>query len=186
MHRKLGVGRIANAIGVIALATAVVWSGAAGVVPTLATVAATSAAPNAATLTTSAATVVSDSFSRVVSSGWGKAAAGGAYSVSDNDSSASGDGAGRLVLNRKGASSTAALSSVDVKDVDMTFRVATDKTATGGGQRAVLTARHVSVGNEYRSRIFFGADGSVDVDLARVLSGKVIQLVSRTTVAGLK
>ena len=179
MDRKWGGRRVANAIGIMALAGAVVWAGAASVVPTLATAA-------TATTTTTTATVVSNSFSRIVSSGWGAAAVGGSYSVSDDNSSASVNGSGRLVLSRKGASATAVLSAVEVKDVDMTFRVASDKDATGGGQRIVLSARRVSTGNEYRSRVFFGNDGSVALDLARVVNGNVNQLVSRTTVPGLK
>ena len=102
MDRKWGGRRIANAIGVMALAGAVVLAGAAGVIPTNATAA--------------TATRHHDDRHRrvqipsvVLFHPAGRAAVGGTYSVSDDNSSASVRRQWPARPEQKGASATAVL-----------------------------------------------------------------------------
>jgi parallel beta-helix repeat protein len=125
---------------------------------------------NAAGATTTVA--AADAFSRTLSSGWGKAPTGGAYTVSTKSAALSvGSGNGVQILRKRGAKATAALRNVSLRDVDISFRVKTNKRATGKGQFVTVVARRVKAGSEYRVRVRFARDGSVWAKVIRRVNG---------------
>src|SRR5690606_7159070 len=76
---------------------------------------------------------VQDAFGRTVSSGWGSADVGGAWTVSGTASNYSvSGGEGRISLTA-GGGRTASLSSVSQSSADVTARLSLDKAMTGGG-----------------------------------------------------
>ena len=93
-------------------------------------------------------TVASDSFARVVAKGWGRADAGGFYRHSTRSAALRVDGSvGLMTFAKADAFATADLSNTVIRDVDVSFRVATDKhierqLTDGSGLRPSLKARH--------------------------------------------
>jgi hypothetical protein len=110
--------------------------------------------------------VAADSFSRSLTGSWGSADTGGAYSLfsSPGDYSVAG-GQGIIRLPAAVRTRRALLNSVAVQDLDLTFRVATDRLPErlggGAGQFASFIARHQTTVHEYRGRLRFGRDGGV-------------------------
>lgn len=98
-----------------------------------------------------ATTYAADSFGRTVASAWGAAESGGSWWLSGPSSSFSvANGRGQMSASTAGAMRSALLTTARARDVDITTRVSTDKTATGHGQFVYLVARRDSSGNEYR------------------------------------
>ncbi len=130
-------------------------------------------------------TVVSDTFGRSVSNGWGSAATGGSYALEGAGSSFSVDGAtGKIQLANSGANRAALLSGVSARDVDMRFRVATNKRPTGGAAYAYGVVRRNS-GNSYRPKIIFNPNGSVAVHGGVVVNDRESSIAPSVLVPGL-
>jgi hypothetical protein len=84
----------------------------------------------------------------------------------DNPADYSVDGSqGLMTLPTAVTTRRALLNKVSVRDLDLAFRVATDRLPEvgggGAGQFAYFVARHQATGQEYRGYVRFGPDGSV-------------------------
>ncbi|MBC3761667.1 PKD domain-containing protein [Quadrisphaera oryzae] len=111
------------------------------------------------------AALAADSFSRTVSSGWGSADTGGAWTAPSGSSSVDGS-AGRLVMGKPGVTTGASLAGVSSSDTDLLAVVSLDKAATGGGTYVSLVGRRTTAG-DYRAKVKVGADGAVTLSLTR-------------------
>src|SRR3954470_18337145 len=130
--------------------------------------------------------VGSDSFTRKVTTGWGSAAVGGAYTTTlDNASSSVNGSAGLMAIARNGGSAAALLNGIRVRDVDVTFRISNNKLTSGGDQSLIIIGRRVSATDDYRARLYLGANGAVSIDLARMVSSTVTQIVKPVLISGL-
>ncbi len=123
---------------------------------------------------------VVDTFTRSVTSGWGAAETGGAWSTTGGFSVTG--NAGRAALTASGQTRTNTLSSVNVADVDMTVDVAVDKTINGSGLHFNAVVRKVA-GGEYRMKTRFTATGALSVSVAKLV-GTTETLIASATVPG--
>ena len=95
--------------------------------------------------------VASDTFGRTVTSGWGNADVGGAWTASGGAGAFSvGSGAGSIRLGAAGASRAAYLAGPQVADTGMFARLRLDRSAAGGSQYAYLVGRR---GGNARDRL---------------------------------
>ncbi|MBK9715252.1 MAG: hypothetical protein IPO81_28780 [Kouleothrix sp.] len=126
-----------------------------------------------------------DSFSRNVTGGWGSAGVGGQYSIAGAAGDFVVDGAaGTIALPAAGVPHSAYLLGVSALNVDMTFRVQTDKPAAGGSQMAYLVARLGGNGSAYLGRLRLAADGSVRLQAVRELNATVSLMGAERVVPG--
>jgi parallel beta-helix repeat protein len=139
-------------------------------------------------LTASAANraYASDTFGRQVTAGWGSSEIGGAYALlgSAQDYGVA-TARGAIAFGAPGVTRAASLGAVSADDVDLSFGVASDKVATGGGQYVYGVARQVSPGNEYRAKMRIANTGAVYVQVNRVAGGVETSLGRETRIAGL-
>ncbi len=127
-----------------------------------------------------------DDFSRVVRAGWGSAPLGGAYAASSTSATLDVDGsAGQMAIAKPGGRVSVGPTGVWLRDVDVTFRIKSDKAADVASQVAVVIARRVGVGNEYQARMRFGANGGVYLSAFRVVGGTRRPLGSEVQAKGL-
>jgi hypothetical protein len=127
-----------------------------------------------------------DTYSRTVSSGWGSADVGGAWTVSGTAANwAVSSGTGRMTLPAQGATRSAALSGVSVVDVDLLVSVTADSAASGSGLYLYTEARYRDAANQYRGKIRIAADGSVYLHASRVTAGTQAAVGSEVVVPGL-
>jgi CSLREA domain-containing protein len=124
-----------------------------------------------------------DSFGRTVSNGWGSAETGGLYTVVGT--AADYNVTGGVGTMQVGATKTrsALLDGVSERDVDITFRVAADKVATGGAYFVYAVARRNS-NNEYRPQLIFKTNGSVSVQASVLIGGSESSLGAAVVVPG--
>ncbi len=110
-----------------------------------------------------------DTFSRTVVDGFGSASPGGTYSLmgtgADFDVAA---GTGTISLAGPNANRAASLTSVSAQDLDLSFRFATNKLATGSGQYIYGVARRVSATASYRIKVRLTSGGAVWVGASSV------------------
>jgi hypothetical protein len=126
-----------------------------------------------------------DRFSRSVVDGWGRAETGGAWTLSGAAVDFDVDGSAGTVRTAVAASRSALLSSVAARDIDLLFRVRTDRVATGGGQFAYVIARRMGDGSEYRPRLRFAPTGGVYLTAMKVAGGVETALGPEVLVPGL-
>lgn len=122
---------------------------------------------------------VADSFSRVVSGGWGRADVGGSYSVHPAAQFAVSGRGGQIGPVAAGRSVNAALPGIAEIDqrLQATFSVPALPT-TGGGFYYALELRRQANGDEYRARARVWPDGTLTLNFTRARGG------SETTLAG--
>ena len=127
-----------------------------------------------------------DTYSRTVSSGWGSADVGGAWTVSGTAANwAVSSGTGRMTLPAAGATRSAALAGVSVVDVDLLVSVTADSAASGSGLYVYTEARYSDTANQYRAKVRIAADGSVYLGASRVAAGTQAAIGSEVVVPGL-
>jgi PKD repeat protein len=127
----------------------------------------------------------SDAFSRTVSNGWGSADVGGAYTLQGTAANYSvADGVGRISVSTAGITRSAILAGVSERDLDISFRVKTDKASAGGGYFVYAVARR-NGNNEYRPRITLNANGTVSAHAGVLLNNSESGIGSAVTVSGL-
>jgi len=132
-----------------------------------------------------ASNYAADAFSRSVTSTWGSADVGGAYTLQGTAANYSvADGVGRISVPSAGITRSAILTDVSERDLDISFRVKTDKAAAGGGYFVYAVARR-NGNNEYRPRITLNANGSVSAHAGVLLNNSESGIGSAVTVAGL-
>jgi CSLREA domain-containing protein len=126
-----------------------------------------------------------DTFGRTSNNSWGSADTGGSYTLQGAASAFSvADGAGVIVLPSGGANRAALLGDVNVRDVDLLFRAATDKRPTGGQLYAYGVIRR-NGNNAYRTILTMNANGSVSVQASTVINNGESGIGSAVTVPGL-
>jgi PKD repeat protein len=129
--------------------------------------------------------IAADAFSRTTSNGWGSADVGGSYATQSTPANYSvGGGVGNIVMPSSGSNRSALLNSVSQRDVDLTFRVSTNKAASGGNYFVYAVARR-NGNNEYRPQIHLRANGSVGVHGSAVVNNSESGIGSAVTVPGL-
>ena len=127
-----------------------------------------------------------DLFSRTVVNAWGSAApTGGAYGLSGTAADFDVTGSAGTLLMAAGANRAAVLGGVSALDVDLSFSVATNKTAVGGIQYVYGIARRVNATSEYRIKVRMGTNGSVAVQGTAVVNSVETNIGAETTVPGL-
>ena len=112
----------------------------------------------------SPSSLASDSYSRVVTGGWGMADTGGAWSLlSGTSSNLAADGSMGTIQTPTGSlQQLVHLGSVSARDVDLTFEVTFPTTVSGaGGVFAYGVLRRQSGGSYYRIGVFVDAAGKV-------------------------
>ncbi len=137
---------------------------------------------------TLAATVhASDTFSRTVVNSWGSATTGGAWTLSPAGNAADFDvpGSAGTMTMLAGANRGAVLASVSAQDVDLSFRVTTDRTAVGGNQYIYGIARRINASTEYRAKLRFATNGAVYVQGTAVVNNVETGIGSEVLVSGL-
>jgi hypothetical protein len=126
-----------------------------------------------------------DAFNRTAVNAWGSANTGGAYTVQSTaaDYDVASD-VGTMVL-AAGGNRSAVLLGASPQDVDLSFRVATDKIAVGGNQFVYGLARRVSATSEYRIKLRLPPNGGVLVQASSVTGNVETALGGEVLVAGL-
>lgn len=136
----------------------------------------------AAPLTTTAR----DGFSRTVTSGWGTAEAGGAWTVSAPSRFAVSGGAGTVALTTDGLTRQATLPGSGTGN-DLVATLAAGRTPTGGGLFVAVAGRRIAGVGQYQAKVRLLADGSVSVSLGRLdLRWAETALTQPATVAGVR
>lgn len=131
-------------------------------------------------------THASDSFSRTVVNGWGSANVGGSYTLSGTAANYDVNGtAGTISIPSAGSARKSTLGSVSALDVNVIFRVHTDKLAGGNSEFAYFIARRVSSNTEYRGQIRFAPNNTVHLRALRIDNGSSAALGSGVKVNGL-
>jgi hypothetical protein len=108
-----------------------------------------------------------DAFSRAVSSGWGTADAGGAWTVAPAAQGSVSSGVGRLRLPTAGAGPGAHLVGATSSSTDLSATVSVDKVATGSGTYVWLRGRRAPGGGGYRTKLWWKLGNVVRLSLSR-------------------
>ncbi|MEJ5915945.1 hypothetical protein WDV86_16070, partial [Pseudokineococcus sp. 1T1Z-3] len=117
--------------------------------------------------------LASDDFERAVTSGWGSAATGGAWTTSGTASSFSVEGGrGRIFSERVGVNRSTSLPGVSSTSTELLLTTSVDTTPTGGGTYFSVIGRQVSARDDYRAKIRYQADGRVVVYLVSRVDGR--------------
>jgi CSLREA domain-containing protein len=115
--------------------------------------------------------IAADTFEREQSGTWGSADNGGQYSLQGTAANYSvHNGSGQIVMPRGNLTRSALLDNVSATDVDVQFRVATDKVLAGGPAYVYMVVRR-NGDNEYRPRLILNPNGNVTVSASRVVNG---------------
>jgi CSLREA domain-containing protein len=135
---------------------------------------------------TSPTTIASDSFTRSIVDGWGSAAIGGNYTLTGSAADFDVTGStGTMRIPQADIARTAILGNVSAQDLKVTFRVQTDKVASGNSEYAYFIARRVSSNSEYRIRIRFSTSQTISLRAERLNNGTKTELGTEMTVSGL-
>jgi hypothetical protein len=126
-----------------------------------------------------------DTFTRTVSNGWGTSDNSKAWTVSGTAAN----------FATGGSSATMALSAVNVEQIitssvvaldgDFTAEFSLPALATGAAVHVVLLARWTDINNHYRFRYIFNTDGSVQVQIEKLVAGVAFTVAGAPTVTGL-
>ncbi len=143
-------------------------------------------APSASATVAGGPTVYAiDTFSRTLSNTWGSANTGGAYTFSGSLGDYDVNGSVGTMALAAGSNRSAILAGVSAADVDLSFRVATDKVATGTHQYVYGLARRINASTEYRAKVRFGTNGGVYLHAGAVVNNVETAMGSEVQVAGL-
>jgi PKD repeat protein len=143
----------------------------------------TTTKPVTVAASTSGAALATDTFERTVSSGWGSADVGGAWTLSASGSAlsvAAGSGQASIPAGR---TVTAKLNAVQNQDTDLTAQFWSDNAITGGGTYLSTIVR-TSSGGDYRTRLKLLATGVVQASVTSVVGATETALTSAVTVPG--
>ncbi|MGY1649769.1 PKD domain-containing protein [Geodermatophilus sp. SYSU D01119] len=114
--------------------------------------------------------IAADAFGRELTTGWGTADRGGAWTVTDVPGAATvSAGTGRLTAAPGGAAA-ARLAGVSRGDVSVQADLAVPALPTGGGAFASLALRRVGT-SDYRAKLWYRATGEVTLTLVAVVDG---------------
>jgi CSLREA domain-containing protein len=126
-----------------------------------------------------------DSFSRTVVNGWGSASTGGSYTLVGTAADFDVPGSTGTMTMVAGSNRAAVLTGVSATNVDLNFKVSTDKAAVGGNQFIYAIARRVSATTEYRAQLRFATNGAVFIQGSSVTNNVETGIGSAVQVPGL-
>ncbi len=130
-----------------------------------------------------------DTYTRVISNGWGSADVGGAYTTIGAASDFSVDGSqGIMLMTATGSANqrVARLDSVSVLDGNYTLQASYSALPNNSNSNyTYMTVRRISTGNEYRGKIRLDSNGHVFLQISTILSGVETFLGTEAQVAGL-
>jgi PKD repeat protein len=128
-----------------------------------------------------------DDFGRTATNGWGNADTGQAWTVASAGTNGSsfnvGSGTGNVTLPTVGATRAVTLGSLSTSDSDVQLTVSPKQAATGDGTFATVVPRVVG-NNSYRSQLIFLPNGTVTLNILRLVGGTTTTLVKSKTIAG--
>ncbi|HEY3438700.1 MAG TPA: PKD domain-containing protein [Actinotalea sp.] len=122
-----------------------------------------------------------DTFTRIISGGWGAAENGGSWTSTGTASRFSVNGTAGVHTDVAGGTLNSALTSVLSTNTDLTMVISADKVPNGSGGYIHVQGRRVTATDFYGARVRLYADGSVELHVTRG-NGTV---VAGGTVAGL-
>ncbi|MFC9976912.1 LamG-like jellyroll fold domain-containing protein [Spirillospora sp. NPDC127200] len=112
--------------------------------------------------------LAADTFTRKVTSGWGSADTGGAWTpLGTGQSLAVGGAIASILHNAKGTTAAASLNAVSSGHTDVKVKVAVNKLTTGNGVAIWLVGRKVPGGGEYRARARLLPNGGIGLQFSR-------------------
>jgi PKD repeat protein len=135
-------------------------------------------------LTAAPTAYATDTFTRSVTGGLGTADAGGAWSVTTGASDFSVAGGTGLVRAAASKLREGFLPGVSETDCEVNVTVALDRAQTGGGTYVSVIGRRVGTTGDYRAKLRFLADASVQVTLTRMV-GTTETTLAKATIPGL-
>ena len=128
-----------------------------------------------------------DDFGRTATNGWGNADTGQAWTVASAGTNGSsfnvGSGTGNVTLPTVGATRAVTLGSLSTSDSDVQLTVSPKQAATGDGIFATVVPRVVG-SNSYRSQLIFAANGTVTLNILKVVGSTTTTLVKSKTITG--
>jgi trimeric autotransporter adhesin len=126
-----------------------------------------------------------DSFSRTVTSNWGTADLGGAWTKSGTATNFNvGGGVGTIKVGSPGGGPSVSLNSISSTDTEVDVAVSLDKAPTGQGTYISVEPRRVANGDGYFTQAKFLPDGTVSLTLnTRV--GTTTTILASAPVSGL-
>lgn len=129
----------------------------------------------------SATTAVSagDSFNRTVTSGWGTADTGGAWSTPAGTSRANGSSGNLDIKNGQGFANS--LTGFSARTADLQVAFSLNKLPVAGDVYMHITPRKVG-NNEYRAKVKVSPNGAVRLDATRIVNG--VETTLKSYVAG--
>ncbi|MGY1606527.1 PKD domain-containing protein [Geodermatophilus sp. SYSU D00700] len=122
--------------------------------------------------------VAADAFERSVTSGWGTADRGGAWTVTGSSAISSVTGGAGQLSGGIGRTVAATLGTVSGQDVSVQAEVTLPQAATGTGSWVSLSGRKVGT-TDQRVTVRFQSTGVVDVRLDRTMDGAETVLASQ-------
>jgi hypothetical protein len=133
-------------------------------------------------------TYSTDTFTRTVSGSWGTSDNGGIYTSingSPSDYAVTGEEA-TMIANGPGQSRVMYIPASTMLDAETKFKVKVNKLATGNGQFVyILLRRNNTTGNEYRGKIRFIANGSIAINVSKIVSNSERAIGTDTIVPNL-
>lgn len=114
------------------------------------------------------AVTAGDSFNRTVTSGWGTADTGGAWSSTGGQTRTNGSSGNLDIKNGQGISNSLTGFSARTADLQVAFSI--NKLPVGGDMYLYVTPRKVG-NSEYLAKIKFSANGAVRLDATRIVNG---------------
>jgi hypothetical protein len=125
----------------------------------------------------------SDTFTRTVAGGWGRADSGGTWVVQPGGSASkqSVDGQEAVLTSPAASTSYEMTLPISVADVDVTNRVRVSAVPTGATDSVSTEARFQDVNNLYRLVLRFQTTGNVDLVINSVVGGVSSQVGSTVT-----
>jgi PKD repeat protein len=127
----------------------------------------------------------SDGFNRTVSSGWGTAGTGGAWTPSGSATSLSvAGGVGSIKMAAPGAGPGAYLGSVSSTDTSTIATVTTTAAPSGNGTYLDVVGRRISANTDYRGRVILAANGGVSISLIAINGGATVTLKAAKSLSG--
>jgi PKD repeat protein len=118
------------------------------------------------------AALATDTFERSVTSGFGSAEAGGAWTVNGGTANASvAAGKGVLTFSKGGAGLNAFLPAVSSSRTNGVVTFSVDKLDNGSGQYVSLAPRQISAGNDYRGKVKIAPNGALTLYLGKTVGG---------------
>ena len=114
--------------------------------------------------------IAADAFGRTTSNGWGTADTGGPWSVTGTASQFSvGGGVGTVNVPAAAVGPTAYLNSVSQANINAVVDASVSQ-SSGGGSYVELIGRHSGT-SDYRLKVLYRADGTVQALISKVVSG---------------